>query len=187
MNQVIKAAKTSALAIWSLVLGILSLTCFGLLSGIPAIICGHIARSEIKKSKGRLEGEGMALAGLITGYIGIFFVTIAILGMIAAISIPTFAAYRNRAVCSMVEVEAQNAATAVTEYLSQAEKDSGIPTLKELKDKNGYTPGEGVKIRINGSSYEIKIYAINEKGICPQGKTYVLTIPGSESDGWQED
>jgi hypothetical protein len=67
MNQVIKAVKTSALAIWSLVLGILSLTCFGFLSGIPAVICGHIARSEIKKSEGRLEGEGMALAGLITG------------------------------------------------------------------------------------------------------------------------
>jgi Tfp pilus assembly major pilin PilA len=166
--------------------GILSLTCFGLLSGIPAVICGHIARSEIRKSEGRLEGEGMALAGLITGYIGIFFVTVALLGMMAAISIPQFAAYREKAACSMVEAEAQNAAIAVIEYLSQAEMDSSVPSLEELNDKTGYMPNEGVKIRINGSAHEIKIYATDKKGMCSQGKTYVRTIPESESDGWRE-
>lgn len=58
------ATKTSALAIWSLVLAVLG--CF---MGIPSIVLGHMARSEIARSEGRLTGGGLALAGLIIGYI----------------------------------------------------------------------------------------------------------------------
>ena len=50
--------KTSALAIWSLVLGILSLTCFTIFTGIPGVICGHKALSKIKRSAGALTGQG---------------------------------------------------------------------------------------------------------------------------------
>lgn len=36
---------------------------------IPAIICGHIARAQIKRTG--QDGDGLALAGLILGYIGL--------------------------------------------------------------------------------------------------------------------
>jgi hypothetical protein len=58
-------------AIWSLVLGILSFVCLGIFGAIPAIICGHVARSTIRKSHGLLRGEGLALAGLILGYVAL--------------------------------------------------------------------------------------------------------------------
>jgi hypothetical protein len=58
-------------AIWSLVLGILSFMCLGIFGAIPAIICGHVARSTIRKSNGLLRGEGLALAGLILGYVAL--------------------------------------------------------------------------------------------------------------------
>ena len=61
---------TSALAVWSLVLGILAMVCFGVLAAIPAVICGHMARSAIQRDPA-LAGDGMALAGLILGYIAI--------------------------------------------------------------------------------------------------------------------
>jgi len=61
--------ETSVAAMWSLVLGILSLLCLGLITGIPAIICGHISRKNIRNSDGVLQGSGMALAGLICGYV----------------------------------------------------------------------------------------------------------------------
>jgi len=35
------------------------------------VIFGHIALNEIKKSSGAIEGQGLALAGLIIGYIGL--------------------------------------------------------------------------------------------------------------------
>jgi len=74
--------QTSGKAIASLVCGILHI--FPLF--VVAIILGHISLSEIKKSSGRLKGEGLALAGLILGYLGIVFIPIILI--VAAIAIP---------------------------------------------------------------------------------------------------
>src|SRR5437870_6075970 len=63
--------RTAPAAIWSLVLAILSFTCGWLVTAIPAVICGHIARSKIRKSGGALGGKGVATAGLILGYIAV--------------------------------------------------------------------------------------------------------------------
>ena len=68
-------------------LGILSITCLGLLAGIPAVILGHIAKSNIRKSGGRLSGDGKATAGLILGYVSIALVPVIL--MISAIAIPS--------------------------------------------------------------------------------------------------
>lgn len=43
---------------------------FGVLTGVPAIFLGHISRSQIMRSQGRLEGKGRALAGLTLGCLG---------------------------------------------------------------------------------------------------------------------
>jgi type II secretory pathway pseudopilin PulG len=77
-------AQTDGGAIASMVLGIASFAlCLSFFTGIPAVIVGHISRSKIKKSGGRLKGDGMALAGLILGYISLLFIPI-----ILAIAIP---------------------------------------------------------------------------------------------------
>jgi prepilin-type processing-associated H-X9-DG protein len=60
---------TSGKAIASLVLGLLSFVC-NVFTAIPAIIMGAIGLSEISNSKVRLEGKGMAIAGIVTGSIG---------------------------------------------------------------------------------------------------------------------
>lgn len=67
----VPVVKTSALAIWSLVLGILSITCLWLLGSIPAIILGILAVKNIDQSGGLLKGRGIGVAGIITGSIGI--------------------------------------------------------------------------------------------------------------------
>jgi hypothetical protein len=59
-------------AIWSLVLGILAvLGCCGVVLGTVALVIGNQARNEIRASAGAQSGDGMALAGMITGAIGI--------------------------------------------------------------------------------------------------------------------
>ena len=60
--------KSSGLAIASLVLGILSVACFGLLAGIPAIILGHIAHNRARKQPDQYGGSGLAIAGFVAGY-----------------------------------------------------------------------------------------------------------------------
>ena len=64
-------SRTAPIAIWSLVLAILSFTCWWLFTAIPAVICGHVARSQIRKSGGALRGKAIATAGLIIGYIAL--------------------------------------------------------------------------------------------------------------------
>lgn len=55
-------------AVASLVLGIMSMACCtGILTAIPAIILGVLARRDIMRSQGALGGEGMAIAGIVTG------------------------------------------------------------------------------------------------------------------------
>ncbi len=71
------APRTNSLAVWSLVLSLLSLFC-SIFTAIPAIICGHIAREQVRRSNGSQVGGGMALAGLIIGYVimGFFFLAL---------------------------------------------------------------------------------------------------------------
>jgi uncharacterized protein DUF4190 len=64
-------SRIAPAAIWSLVLALLSFTCGWLFTAIPAVICGHVARSKIRKSEGALDGKNVATAGLILGYIAL--------------------------------------------------------------------------------------------------------------------
>ena len=82
--------QTSQAAIWSLVLGILGMTCISCCGSIPAIILGHIAQSNIKQSGGALSGKGLALAGLILGYLNLLFFTIVMILMLTTTSLDQF-------------------------------------------------------------------------------------------------
>ena len=78
------SSGASGLAIGSLVFGLLIFFTLGL-TGIAAVIMGHLSLSRIKSSAGALSGRGMAIAGLIMGYFGFVLVGIAIL---AALAVP---------------------------------------------------------------------------------------------------
>ncbi|MGE5213294.1 MAG: DUF4190 domain-containing protein [Nitrospirota bacterium] len=69
---------TPAVAIWSLIPAVVSFTCGWLFTAIPAVICGHVARSKIRNCKGALGGKGIATAGLILGYIALLLGVIGI-------------------------------------------------------------------------------------------------------------
>ncbi|AIF47659.1 DUF4190 domain-containing protein [Dyella japonica] len=60
---------TNTLAVISLAFGVAAWTLLPLIGAIVAIVCGHKARSEIRRAPpGSVEGDGMAVAGLILGY-----------------------------------------------------------------------------------------------------------------------
>jgi hypothetical protein len=61
--------QTSGAAVVALVLGVLSIiTCLGPFTGVPALIVGRRATRDIDESDGRVEGRGMAQAGLLIGF-----------------------------------------------------------------------------------------------------------------------
>jgi hypothetical protein len=63
------APTTSTLAIVSLISGIVSWFLIPFIAAVAAVITGHMAKNEIKKSNGTIGGNGLATAGLVLGYI----------------------------------------------------------------------------------------------------------------------
>ena len=82
-TAVTPAAKINGLAIASLACGLAQFA-FGPLATIPAIVCGYMARSQIKHTGE--QGAGLALAGLILGWGAVILgIVVIVLGL--AISI----------------------------------------------------------------------------------------------------
>lgn len=63
--------QTSTLAIVSLIFGVLGWTLLPLIGSIVAVVTGHLARGEIRREPERLQGDGLAVGGLILGYVAI--------------------------------------------------------------------------------------------------------------------
>jgi hypothetical protein len=63
-------ASTNSLARASLVLGVAEFFTMGL-TAIPAIICGHMAKREMRLTGQR--GDGLATSGLVLGYMAVIF------------------------------------------------------------------------------------------------------------------
>jgi hypothetical protein len=85
--------EKNALGVWSLVLGIVSIfllmSCgIGFLAAIPAIITGHLGRKAQKE--GLADNGGLALGGIITGWVTIGLTILAIIGIAVLFSIPEF-------------------------------------------------------------------------------------------------
>jgi hypothetical protein len=78
--------RTEPLAIVSLVAGVGQFV-MPIVTAIVAIVCGHIARGKIRRSQGTETGSGMALAGLILGYIGLAFTVLAIGAIITVVAV----------------------------------------------------------------------------------------------------
>jgi uncharacterized membrane protein len=62
--------STNSLARASMILGVAEFFSMGL-TAIPAVICGHVAKREMRQTGQR--GDGLATAGLVLGYMGIIF------------------------------------------------------------------------------------------------------------------
>jgi len=108
---------TSGKAIASLVLGFMFIL---FPAAILAVVFGHLSRSEIRRSAGRLKGKGLALAGLILGYFGIALI-------IAAIAIPNLLRVRIATRGFSVVGSLRTINTAAITYASTYEK-QGYPS-----------------------------------------------------------
>ena len=76
---------TSSLAVAALVCGIAEFFTLGL-TAIPAVILGHMARGQIRRTGE--QGSGLALAGLILGWVAIIlFVLVVALGAAAMVRV----------------------------------------------------------------------------------------------------
>jgi uncharacterized membrane protein len=75
---------TNSMAIASMVLGVAEFFTAGL-TAIPAVICGHVARRQMKLTGER--GDGLATGGLVLGYMAIIFWSVVVVGLMVAAAI----------------------------------------------------------------------------------------------------
>jgi hypothetical protein len=75
--------KTSGLAVASLVTG-LFFWCF-LIPGVVGIVLGFLSLEQIADSQGTVKGRGMALAGIILGYVGLGIAAAVLLAWVLSI------------------------------------------------------------------------------------------------------
>jgi Domain of unknown function (DUF1707)/Domain of unknown function (DUF4190) len=77
-------AGTNSMAIASMVLGVAEFFTMGL-TAVPAVICGHIARRQMRMTQQR--GEGLATSGLVLGYMAIIFWAVLIAASLVGVAI----------------------------------------------------------------------------------------------------
>jgi len=121
--------EISGLAIASLVLGILSF--LGGITAIPAVVCGHLSLSCIKKAAGTIGGRGMAIAGLVLGYVftGVFAVFFT--ALLVGIALPVFNARHERVQAWNSLSQAKRIGSACISYALD-HQDNFPPSLDDL-------------------------------------------------------
>jgi Domain of unknown function (DUF4190) len=150
------APKLSGLAVTSLVLGILGLVlllCAGpVLFAIPAIICGHIAYSRIKNSGGQLRGQGTAIGGFVTGYVGL-----GLMVLLLPVAIPNFVKARQTSMKNMCKVNLRIIDAAKQQWVQEhPDKKDSVPSPTEL-DQYLKNPGGFSSLKCPaGGTYDIK-------------------------------
>ena len=77
---------TNGLAVASLILGIVGWVPCGI-GSVVGVVLGFVARGQIRAAQGRQGGDGLALAGIILGFVGIgFIVLLLVLGALSGSS-----------------------------------------------------------------------------------------------------
>jgi prepilin-type N-terminal cleavage/methylation domain-containing protein len=112
-------------------------------------------------------------------------IVIAIIGILAAIAIPNFIAYRNKSFCSRAESDANGITAAIADYFAIPTW-VNTPSLAELNNGNGYTLTGDNSAVISGADPTLNITVAVTDGStrCPQEYRTAQTTTGLPNDGW---
>jgi len=108
-------------------------------------------------------------------------IVIAIIGILAAIAIPNFIAYRNKAFCKAAETDANNVAAAVADYFALPVH-TATPTVLQLNNNLGFTFTSHGTVSNTGTvtgadpNLGITITVTDGSGRCPA--EYTSKVPG---------
>lgn len=155
-------ARTSAKAVWSLLLSILAVGCFWIFTGIPAILLGLSAKRDIRQSQGRLSGDGLATAGIVLGALSFVFSMLPLVGCLAMLAMPNFLEAQARAKVSRARTDLRSLAVALEAY--NVDNNKYPPSLHVLTTPIAYhrsLPTDACSAAANPTLYD---YAADRKG-----------------------
>ena len=112
-------------------------------------------------------------------------IVIAIIGILAAIAIPNYIAYRNKAFCSQAEKDANGVAAAVADYFA-IPTHVDTPLIGDLNNGLGYTMTGLNTLALAGADPNLNITITVTDGStrCPDEYKDANASAGSPDDGW---
>jgi type IV pilus assembly protein PilA len=114
-------------------------------------------------------------------------IVIAIIGILAAIAIPNFISYRNKAFCSRAETDARDVVAALSSYFSDPQHTS-TPSIDELKSSAYLTLNNNNTATADptgtGNSIYWTITVTDGSGRCPRGTTFTTYMGTSTAGAW---
>jgi hypothetical protein len=132
-------------------LGFISVTCLGLITGLPAIITGHIAYGRARKAPEQIGGARFAKAGFVMGYVSVLFTL-----LLLAIAVPFVragqAAMRAECITNLKQIEA-----AKEQWAFENKKTAGEPVIDD---------------QVN------EYWKSSNRPICPAGGVYSYNVVG---------
>jgi type II secretory pathway pseudopilin PulG len=121
-------------------------------------------------------------------------IVIAIIGILAAIAIPNFIAYRDKAFCSRAEADGQNVLAALASYFSEPNHTT-MATVTDLIDTEGLTLNEGNVATLSDVGGLNRVYQVSVtdgSGRCPRATddagnplTYNAYMGTTTIGGWE--
>lgn len=122
--------------------------------------------------------------GVVVAAVACFFGFIFVVGILAAIAIPNFIAFRNKATCVQVEMEANQALAAVTDFFADP-KNTHVPGFDELASVTGFEGDNRITVYLEGNADKFRITAVHNTASCTNGESYVLSIADEVVGRWQ--
>jgi len=112
-------------------------------------------------------------------------IVIAIIGILAAIAIPNFIAYRNKTFCTRTESDATGISAAIADYFSIPDWVQ-TPTLDQLNNGQGYTLSGNNSAAVSGAdpTINITIEVTDGSQRCPSEYKGAMSSTGVGDDGW---
>jgi len=107
-------------------------------------------------------------------------IVIAIIGILAAIAIPNFIAYRDKAFCSYAEQDAESVAASMASYFAEPDHTT-TPTVAELENLEQLSTNNAAgSITITEAGGVTTISVTDDSGRCPRGTAYTKTMGGAQ-------
>ena len=106
-------------------------------------------------------------------------IVIAIIGILAAIAIPNFIAYRDKAFCGRAESDAQNTLAALASYYAEPDH-TGMPTIAQLISIEDLSLNNATaSVTLTGSATGIMQVTVGDDSArCPRNNSYRATMGG---------
>jgi prepilin-type N-terminal cleavage/methylation domain-containing protein len=110
-------------------------------------------------------------------------IVIAIIGILAAIAIPNFIAYRDKAYCGYAEGDAQNTLAALSSYFSEPTR-TALPSIGDLVGAEELSLNNATGSVTLTTANGFTVTVTDDSGRCPRGDDYAATMGGAQGS-WQ--